>query len=249
MCRAVAGVMSLLAMAGTARAQADTSLRCLQWKAAMALQDSLATSQGATPRVNALLAHPVSASSHGCLWTAVDGYVLGLRIDPKATLFWVSSAADLLVHSLGRSDSAASLYEHVAAQDTSDVDLFETMGAMYDQLHQPAAAHCAFVRAVIADSTRVLGWAGLARLAARAGQSSVALGYWAHVLQISRDYLTVTPGDIGFGVPEPFRPDYIVEDQALYQRVTAETRDRPRATPVSAVRAEGPGCWQRWGKR
>jgi hypothetical protein len=249
MCRAVAFVMLLLAMAGTARAQADTSLGCLQWKGAMAHLDSLATSQGAAPRVSALLARPVSASSHGCLWAAVDGYVLGSRVDPKATSFWVSNAADLLVHSLGRPDSAVSLYEHAAARDTSDVDLFETMGAMYDELHQQAAAHCAFVRAVIADSTRVLGWAGLGRIAARAGRSSVALGYWTHVLQIRRDYLTVPPGDIEFGVPEPFRPEHIVEDQALYQRVTAETRDRPRATPVAAVRAEGPRCWQRWGKR
>jgi predicted Zn-dependent protease len=248
MCRVIAVVLLMMAMAGTAQAQADTSVRCAQWKAAMARQDSVAANQGA-PRGNALLARPTSAASHGCLWAAVDGYVVGLQKDPRATSFWVSYAADILVNSLGRPDSAVSLYEHAAAQDTSDVDLFETMGAMYDQLHQPVAAHCAFVRAVIADSTRVLGWAGLARIAARAGQSSVALGYWARVLQIRRGYLTESPGDIGFDVPVPFRPEYIVEDQALYRRVSVEARDRPRATPVSAVRAEGPRCWQRWGKR
>jgi hypothetical protein len=215
----------------------------------MSRRDSIATSHGAAPHSDAASAQPNIAAFHGCQWAAVTGYLVGLQKDPKATSFWVSSAADLLVHILGRPDSAVSLYEHASVQDSSDADLFETMGAMYDQLHRPAAAHCAFVREVIADSMRMLGWAGLARIATRAGQSAVALGYWAHVLQIDRRYLTVEPVDIGIAVPEPFRPVYIVEDQALYKRVTSETRDRPRATTVSAVRAEGPGCWQRWGKR
>ena len=108
-CRVIAVVLLMMAMAGTAQAQADTSVRCTQWKAAMAREDSVAVNQGAA-RGSALLARPTSAASHGCLWAAVDGYVVGLQNDPRATSFWVSYAADILVNSLGRPDSAVSLY-------------------------------------------------------------------------------------------------------------------------------------------
>jgi hypothetical protein len=121
---------------------------------------------------------------------------------------------------------------------------------LYDQLERPEASHCAYVRAVLAavlaDSTRVLGWAGLARIAIRAGRTGAALAYWAHLRQLDSTYLTITPVDIGFGMYIPFRPTYIVSDQALYRAAVAGQVRRAKPVSVAAVRTEEAG-WQAHG--
>ena len=227
-------------------AAAQTAAVCRDLAINYHIRDSSAMSQGAES-TDSLLRWANAATDRRCPELAVDMWMLGARRQPGAASFWVSYATDVLLTVLHRPDSAIALFERTAAARPNDVDLFEELGALYDQLKRPEAAHCAFVRAVAADSTRVLGWAGLARLAARHGDLRVALGYWARIELINPTYLNVPPIDVGFGIYIPLRPVYIIEDQALYRRAIDGGHDTVAPISAAAVRNEAPACWRRWG--
>jgi hypothetical protein len=77
--------------------------------------------------------------------------------------------------------------------------------------------------------------------------TGAALGYWAHLRQLDSTYLTVTPVDVGFGIYIPFRPAYIVSDQALYRAAVAGQVRQAKPVSVAAVRTEEVACWHAHG--